>query len=88
MEASQKDLAKQHVVTNIQRHQLSEMHLMVEWITCPIIHGKLRPEEPLQWLVVDDMGAKRRGEHVIQLSTNGMDEGFHRQVSCWWQSWY
>ena len=42
------------------------MHDMVEWITRPIIRRKFWHKESPWGVVMDDMRAKRRGEHVIQ----------------------
>ena len=47
------------------------MHDMVEGVVGPIVRGEFRYEESLWGLVMNNMRAKRRGEHVVQPFTNG-----------------
>lgn len=65
MKAGRKNLANEYIITNVQRHQLSKVHQMVEQITRPIIHGDFWHHKPPRRLKVDNMKVKRRGEHII-----------------------
>lgn len=58
MEASLKNLAKQHVIINVQCHQLLKVHQMVEQITRPIVHSKFRHQKTARWLIADNMGGQ------------------------------
>ena len=46
------------------------MHDMVEGVVRPIICGKFWHEESPWGVIMDNMRAKRRGEHVIQSFAN------------------
>ena len=61
-----KDFAYQCVIPYIKGHELPVVHDMIERITCSVICHELQYHEPPWGLVVDDVRAKRRGEHVIQ----------------------
>ena len=43
---------------------------MIEQITCSVVCHKFRYYEPFWRLIVNDVKAKRRGEHVVQSSAN------------------
>ena len=47
------------------------MHDVIEGIASPIVCGKFWHEESPWGLVMDDMRAERRGEHVIQPFADG-----------------
>ena len=50
------------------------MHDMVEWIAGSVICCELQYHEPSWGLIPDDVRAKRCGEHVIQLSIDGIGQ--------------
>ena len=52
------------------------MHDMVEEVTRPIIRRKFWHEESPWRVVMDNMRAKMRGEHVIQSFANGVEGWF------------
>ena len=54
------------VVSYIESHELSIMHDMVEGFAGPIVCGKFRHEKSPWGVVMNDMRAKRRREHVVQ----------------------
>lgn len=58
MEASPKNLAKQHVIINVYCHQLLKVHQMVEWIARPIVHSKFRHQKTARWLIANNMGGQ------------------------------
>ena len=47
------------------------MHDMVEGVAGPIVRGEFRHEESPWGLVMNNMRAKRRGEHVVQPFADG-----------------
>ena len=47
------------------------MHDMVEGVTGPIVCGEFGHEESPWGLVMNDMRAERRGEHVVQPYADG-----------------
>ncbi|RVW32650.1 hypothetical protein CK203_076490 [Vitis vinifera] len=48
-------------------HELSIMHDMIEGVAGPIVCGEFGHEESPWGLVMNDMRAERRGEHVVHL---------------------
>ena len=52
------------------------MHDVVKGVARPIIRGKFWHEESPWGVVMNNMGAKRRGEHVIQPFANGASGWF------------
>ena len=63
------------------------MHDMVRWIVDSIIRGKLWDHEPSWGLVVDNVRAKRCGEHVIQSPTNKAEDTSVCQIPHWLLCW-
>ena len=47
------------------------MHDMVEGVDGPIVRGKFRHEKSPWGVVMNNMRAKRRGEHVVQHFADG-----------------
>ena len=54
---------------------------MVEGVAGPIIRGEFRHEESPWGLVMNNMRAKRRGEHVVQPFADGGTRWFVWEVS-------
>ena len=54
---------------------------MVEGVAGPIVCGEFGHEESLWELVMNDMRAERRGEHVIQPFADGANERLIQEVS-------
>lgn len=46
------------------------MHDIVKWVVGSVICGELRYHEPSQGLIVDDVGAEKHGEYVVQPPTD------------------
>ena len=59
------------VIAYIESHELSILHDMVEGVTGPIVCGEFGHEESPWGLVMNDMRAERRGEHVVQPYADG-----------------
>ena len=78
MQAGGKYFTQQCVVVNIERHELSIMHDVIEGIVGSIVCGKFWYEESPWGLVMDDMRAEGRGEHVVQPFADG---------TSWWLAW-
>ena len=79
MEVSWNDLAQQHDIANVQRHQLPKVHEMVKWVTRLVVHGEFMYQNPPRRLVTDNMRSKWHGEHIIQFSAYRVEWGlFHR----------
>ncbi|KAL6347607.1 hypothetical protein AAG906_026135 [Vitis piasezkii] len=86
--ASLEDLRGQHpsckplpVVAYIESHELSIMHDMVEGVAGPIVCGEFWHEESPWGLVMNDMRAERRGEHVVQPFADGANGWLIWEVS-------
>ena len=71
MQAGGEYFAQQRVVANVERHELSIMHNMIEGIAGPIVCGKFWYEESPWGLVMNDMRVEGRGEHVVQPFADG-----------------
>ena len=81
MQAGREYFAQQRVVANIERHELSIVHDMIEGIVGPIVCGKFWYEESPWGLVMDDMRVERRGEHVVQPFADGANGWLVWEVS-------
>ena len=65
MQAGGEYFAQQRIVAYIESHELSIMHDMIERVAGPIVCGEFGYEESPWGLVMNDMIAERRGEHVV-----------------------
>ena len=75
MEVGRKNLEKQHIIANVQLHQQPKMHQMVEQIAGPIVHNEFQDQKPPRWLITDNIWVKWGGQHVIQPSAYGVEQG-------------
>ena len=75
MQASRKDFAHQCIVPYVEGHELPEVHDVVKRVTRPIVHYEFGHLEPSRQFITNYMGAKWRGEHIIQLSTDKVRQG-------------
>ena len=57
------------------------MHDMVKGVTRPIVRREFRHEKSPWGIVMNNMRAKRRGEHVVQPFANGATRWFVWEVS-------
>ena len=73
--------AQQRVVANVERHELSIMHDMVERVARPIVCGEFWYEESPWGLVMNDMRAERHGKHVVQPFADGANGWLVWEVS-------
>ncbi|RVW15436.1 hypothetical protein CK203_094702 [Vitis vinifera] len=69
------------LVAYIESHELSIMHDMIEGVAGPIVCGEFGHEESPWGLVMNDMRAERRGEHVVQPFADGANGWLIWEVS-------
>ena len=70
VEVGRKDFAEQHIIPNVQCHQLAIVQQMIKRVTCTIIHSELGLQEPSRRFVANDMRVEWRGEYIIQPSAD------------------
>ena len=75
LEASGEDLAQQRIIPYVKSHELSIVHDVIKRIAGSVIRKKFWHEKPYWGLIIDNARAKKRGEHVVQLPTNGARGG-------------
>ena len=69
------------MVSYIESHELTIMHDMVEGVVGPIVREEFRHEESPWGLVMNNMRAERRGEHVVQPFADGANGWLVWEVS-------
>ena len=95
VEVGRKDFAEQHIIPNVQCHQLAIVQQMIKRVTCTIVHSELGLQEPSRRFVANDMRVEWRGEYIIQPSTDraqmclfcGLGNNWQlrlRKLEAWW----
>ncbi|RVW99751.1 hypothetical protein CK203_029304 [Vitis vinifera] len=95
VEVGRKDFAEQHIIPNVQCHQLAIVQQMIKRVTCTIVHSELGLQEPSRRFVANDMRVEWRGEYIIQLSADraqmclfcGLGNNWQlrlRRLEAWW----
>lgn len=65
MQTGQKNLAHQCITPYVEGYELPKVLDVVEQVVRSVVHHELWHYETSRQLVVNNMGAKRYGEHVI-----------------------
>ena len=72
------DLSQKCIIPYIEGHKLPEVHDVIKRIACFVIRREFWHYEPPRLLIVNNMRAKRREEHVIQPSADRVGRSSNR----------